>query len=64
VQNVRKERDNDKAKRALGALKNAAKGSDNVMPKILDCARCYVTEGEMAETLKEVFGTYIEEPVF
>jgi len=64
VQNVRKERDNDKAKRALGALKNAAKGSDNVMPKILDCARCYVTEGEMAETLKEVFGTYTEEPVF
>jgi methylmalonyl-CoA mutase N-terminal domain/subunit len=64
VENVRKERDNDKAKRALGALKNAAKGSDNVMPKILDCARCYVTEGEMAETLKEVFGTYTEEPVF
>jgi len=64
VQNVRKERDNDKVKRALGALKNAAKGSDNVMPKILDCARCYVTEGEMAETLKEVFGTYTEEPVF
>ena len=64
VQNVRKERDNDKAKRALGALKNAAKGSDNVMPKILDCARCYATEGEMAETLKEVFGTYTEEPVF
>jgi methylmalonyl-CoA mutase N-terminal domain/subunit len=64
VQNVRTERDNDKVKRALGALKNAAKGSDNVMPKILDCARCYVTEGEMAETLKEVFGTYTEEPVF
>jgi methylmalonyl-CoA mutase N-terminal domain/subunit len=64
VQNVRKERDNDKAKRTLGALKNAAKGNDNVMPKILDCARCYVTEGEMAETLKEVFGTYTEEPVF
>jgi len=64
VQNVRKERDNDKVKRALGALKNAAKGSDNVMSKILDCARCYTTEGEMAETLKEVFGTYTEEPVF
>jgi methylmalonyl-CoA mutase N-terminal domain/subunit len=64
VQNVRTERDNDKVNRALGALKNAAKGSDNVMPKILDCARCYVTEGEMAETLKEVFGTYTEEPVF
>jgi len=64
VQNVRTERDNDKVKRALGALKNAAKGSDNVMPKILDCARCYATEGEMAETLKDVFGTYTEEPVF
>lgn len=64
VQNVRKERDNDKVKRSLGALKNAAKGTDNVMPKILDCARCYATEGEMAETLKEVFGTYTEEPVF
>jgi methylmalonyl-CoA mutase N-terminal domain/subunit len=64
VQGVRSERDNDKVKRTLGALKNAAKGTDNVMPKILDCARCYATEGEMAETLKEVFGTYTEEQVF
>jgi methylmalonyl-CoA mutase N-terminal domain/subunit len=64
VQSVRTERDNDKVRRALASLKNTVKGSDNVMPKILDCARCYATEGEMAETLKEVFGTYTEEPVF
>jgi methylmalonyl-CoA mutase N-terminal domain/subunit len=61
---VRAGRDNDKAARELLRLRTAAEGSGNLMPVILDCARCYCTEGEIIAVLKEVFGEYVEPPVF
>ena len=61
---VRKERDNDKVSRELARLEKAAEGTDNLMPVILDCARCYATEGEIIEALKGVFGEYQEPPFF
>jgi len=64
VRKVRADRDNDKAARELARLKAAAQGADNLMPVILDCARCYCTEGEIIETLKNVFGEYQEPPIF
>ena len=64
VQRVRAERDNDKAKRELARLRKTAAGTDNLMPVILDCARCYCTEGEIIETLKGIFGEYQEPPIF
>ena len=63
VQNVRATRDNDKSSRELERLKAAAEGTENLMPVIIDCARCYCTEGEIIETLKGVFGEY-KEPLF
>jgi methylmalonyl-CoA mutase N-terminal domain/subunit len=64
VRKVREERDNDKATRELGKLKAAAAGDGNLMPLILDCTRCYCTEGEIIDVLKEVFGEYLEPPFF
>ncbi|MGD1049014.1 MAG: methylmalonyl-CoA mutase family protein [Candidatus Krumholzibacteriaceae bacterium] len=64
VRKVRADRDNDKAARELARLKTAAAGADNLMPVLLDCARCYCTEGEIIETLKGVFGEYQEPPIF
>jgi methylmalonyl-CoA mutase N-terminal domain/subunit len=64
VQKVRAERDNDKAGRELARLGKAARGADNLMPVILECARCYCTEGEIIGALKEVFGEYQEPPIF
>ncbi len=64
VRKVRADRDNDKAARELARLGSAARGRDNLMPIILDCARCYCTEGEIIAALKEVFGEYLEPPVF
>jgi methylmalonyl-CoA mutase N-terminal domain/subunit len=63
VQDLRADRDNDKVARELEKLKAAAEGSDNLMPVIIDCARCYATEGEIIDTLKGVFGEY-KEPLF
>lgn len=64
VRKVREERDNDRAARELARLEETARGSDNLMPVILDCARCYCTEGEIIDTLKAVFGEYEEPPFF
>jgi len=40
----------------------AAAGTENLMPRILDCSRAYCTLGEMIGSLKEVFGVY-KEPI-
>jgi len=63
VRKLREERDNNKVARELERLKETARGTDNLMPVILDCARCYCTEGEIIAALKEVFGEY-KEPIF
>jgi methylmalonyl-CoA mutase N-terminal domain/subunit len=60
---LRKERDNDKVARSLAALSETASGSDNLIPAILECSRCYCTEGEIMSELKKVFGEY-QEPIF
>jgi methylmalonyl-CoA mutase N-terminal domain/subunit len=49
---------------SLKALNSAARNGRNLMPPILDCARKYVTLGEMCGELKEVFGIYYEHAVF
>ena len=64
VRKIRADRDNDKAARELARLPEAARSGDNLMRVILDCARCYCTEGEIIAALKEVFGEYQEPPVF
>jgi methylmalonyl-CoA mutase, N-terminal domain len=64
LKKVKQKRDNEKVKRSLEELKKVAKGTDNTMPKILDCVRCYTTEGEMIDVLREVFGEYQEPPMF
>jgi methylmalonyl-CoA mutase N-terminal domain/subunit len=55
---LRRERDNEKVNAALEALRNAAKGDDNLMPLILDAVKTYATLGEICGVLREVFGEY------
>lgn len=44
----------------LQRLEEAARGTENLMPRILDCCRAYVTVGEISDRLKKVFGEYRE----
>ncbi len=44
----------------LEALEQAARGSDNLMPKILDACEAYATVGEISHRLRKVFGEYRE----
>ena len=63
MQRMRASRDNDLVTRRLDALRNAARGTENLMPYILDCARCYCTLFEIRRAMEDVFGAY-REPVF
>jgi methylmalonyl-CoA mutase N-terminal domain/subunit len=46
----------------LAALREAAKGTANLMPFILDAVKAYATLGEITDVFREVFGVY-QEPV-
>jgi methylmalonyl-CoA mutase N-terminal domain/subunit len=58
IQRLKSERDNRAVAAALQALSNAAKGKDNLMPFILTAVECYATLGEIADTLRNIFGEY------
>ncbi len=58
VRALRERRDNDAVKRARTALQEAAQGTDNLMPHILNAVQCYTTLGEISHTLRDVFGVY------
>lgn len=51
-------RDNKSVQDALQQLSDAAKGSANLMPYILTAVENYTTLGEIANTLRAVFGEY------
>ncbi|MGA9348854.1 MAG: methylmalonyl-CoA mutase family protein [Anaerolineae bacterium] len=59
---VRRERDNELVAQRLEALREAAQGTENLMPYILDAVRAYATLGEICGVFREVFGEY-REPV-
>ena len=63
LKTLRAERDQKACDAALERLRQAARGSENTMPFILDCARKYCTLYEIRRALEDVFGAY-REPVF
>ena len=60
---LRAERDQAACNAALDRLREAARGSENTVPHILECARRYCTLYEIRAALESVFGAY-REPVF
>jgi len=61
---LRSSRDNVRVRAALGRLQEVARGTGNVMEPILEAARAYATLGEMCDALREVWGEYVEPPLF
>ncbi|MDD5361119.1 MAG: methylmalonyl-CoA mutase family protein [Ignavibacteria bacterium] len=64
LKELKQSRNKYNASSAIKGLMNAAKDGRNLMPEILNCARNYVTLGEMCAELKEIFGVYHESAVF
>ncbi|MBX7119067.1 MAG: methylmalonyl-CoA mutase [Gemmatimonadaceae bacterium] len=60
---LRRTRDNARCEANLARLREAAQGTENVVPHILECARSYCTLYEIRAALESVFGAY-REPVF
>ncbi|HEY5060184.1 MAG TPA: methylmalonyl-CoA mutase family protein, partial [Gemmatimonadaceae bacterium] len=60
---MRAQRDGAACARALDSLRETARGTGNVFPHILECARRYCTLYEIRAALEDVFGAY-REPVF
>jgi methylmalonyl-CoA mutase N-terminal domain/subunit len=48
---------------SLDALRRAAEGKENTMPRILDAVKAYCTLGEICDALRSAFGSYTEAPV-
>ena len=60
LKELRRTRDNKRVTETLNALKQAARGTENLMPFILDAVEAYATIGEISNALREVFGEYRE----
>ena len=58
VKRLKRERDNFRVESCLARLKDAAKGTENLMPYLIEGAEAYATLGEMVKVLKEVFGEF------
>ena len=55
---LKKERNQDAVNEALRNLKAAANSTQNMMPFVLTAVEAYATLGEIADTLREIFGEY------
>jgi len=61
---LRESRDNDKVRRSLEALAGVARGTDNIMPAILECVRSLATLGEICDVFRDVCGRWEEPKMF
>jgi methylmalonyl-CoA mutase N-terminal domain/subunit len=58
VKRVRATRDDDRARRSLDALEADARGTANLMPRIVDAVQASATLGEICDRLRAVFGVH------
>jgi len=55
---VRRDRDGAAVSEALARIREAAQGSENLMPHFVSAVRAYATLGEICGVLRQVFGEY------
>lgn len=58
LEKMKAARDNEAVKAALKKLREAAKGTENLMPYLIDAVKTYATLGEICGVLREEFGEY------
>lgn len=64
IQSVRARRNATAVETALTRIREVAATDANLMPALLDAARAQPSEGEIVESLQQVWGAYTETPVF
>ena len=60
---LRSQRDTAQVRAALSQLEQAARGTANVMPYIVEAVECYATLGEIADIFRSVFGEHQEQVI-
>lgn len=60
MKRIKEQRDNAKVKSCLKRLEEAARGTENLMPCILEAVKAYGSVEEIVATLKKVFGEFRE----
>jgi methylmalonyl-CoA mutase N-terminal domain/subunit len=60
LRRLRAERSSEEVHRRLERLRNAAEGTENLMPHIYEAVKAYATLGEICDALRTVFGAYEE----
>ena len=58
LNDLRRTRDNREVAKRLKALEQAARGSENTMPHLVEASKAYATLGEMMDVFRDVFGEY------
>jgi methylmalonyl-CoA mutase N-terminal domain/subunit len=61
---LRATRGGDRVARALDAVETAARGRENLVPRLLEAVRAQGTLGEICDRLRSVFGTHRPSVVF
>ena len=57
---LRQRRDNERVGQILARLEDAARGSENTLPVILEAVEAYASLGEISDSLRKIFGEHKE----
>lgn len=60
LRKLKSRRDNDRVRDTIKSIQKSAKNDENLILPILDAVKAYATIGEITDTLKEVYGEYLE----
>ncbi|MEU5100345.1 acyl-CoA mutase large subunit family protein [Streptomyces sp. NPDC020996] len=61
---LREDRDKDAVERALDAVREAARGTDNVLPPMREALRQRATVGEVSHALRDIWGVHVPHDTF
>jgi methylmalonyl-CoA mutase, N-terminal domain len=64
IRQVKQERDAKAVKAALAKVEVAARGTENLMPPVLEAVKAYATLGEISDVFRKVWGQYREGGIF
>ncbi len=64
LKQVKAERDGAAVQAALAKVESAARGTDNLMPPVLEAVKAYATLGEICDVFRKVWGVYREGRAF
>jgi methylmalonyl-CoA mutase N-terminal domain/subunit len=64
LKQVRAERDQAAVEAALAKVEGAARGTENLMPPVLEAVKAYATLGEICDVFRKVWGAYREGGAF